>query len=313
MKRDENGVYVTLDELLKFAYSAKGFSFLPSQPVRSILSGRHSSKVRGRGMDFNEMKQYVQGDDTHNIDWKATRRTGKSYIRVYNEERDRNVWLVISQRNSMFFGSKMMMKSVAAAHLAAVSAFRVLESGDRVGAVIYNDEELKFFKASRSKQGLMQIFAELVRQNRLLKSSNIANNGEQLAEALKVISATAKHDDLIILIGDGRALDKNTTHYITLLNTHNDVIAALVYDPMEKMIPPSGSLFLSDGLEVTDVDSSSKNFQEAYVKNIEKRAENLINLSKKNTIPLLKIATDRPVLDQIQEQLGAAVSAKRKA
>ncbi len=213
-----NGVYVTLNELLKFGYVAKGFSFLPSQPVQSILSGRHGSKVRGRGMDFSEMKQYVQGDDTRAMDWKATRRTGKPYIRVYNEERDRNVWLVVSQRNSMFFGTKMMMKSVSAAHLTALSAFRVLDTGDRVGAVIYNDESLKFFKPQRSKQGAVHILSEVVKQNQKLHSTNTSNKIDQFNEALKIVSAAAKHDDLIILIGDGRAMDEKSIRYVTTLS-----------------------------------------------------------------------------------------------
>lgn len=310
--KDGNGVYVTLNELLKFGYVAKGFSFLPSQPVHSILSGRHGSKVRGRGMDFSEMKQYVQGDDTRSMDWKATRRTGKPYIRVFNEERDRNVWLVVSQRNSMFFGTKMMMKSVAAAHLTALSAFRVLDSGDRVGAVIYNDESLKFFKPQRSKQGAVHILSEVVKQNQKLHSTNTSNNNDQLNEALKIVSAAAKHDDLIILIGDGRAMDEESTRYVTTLNTHNDVLAALVYDPMEKALHPSSSLFLSDGNVSVDVDSSSQAFQKRFSKRQEERAEGLMHLSKKHTIPLFSISTDRPVLDQVQEQLGAAVSARRR-
>ncbi len=239
----DEGVYVTLDELMRFSYLAKGFSFLPSQPVHSILSGRHGSKVRGRGMDFSEMKQYVQGDDPRSMDWKATRRTGKAYIRVFNEERDRNVWLLISQRNSMFFGTKQRMKSVAAAHLSALASFKVLDSGDRVGAVVYNDEKMTFFKASRSKQGVMQMLSEVVKQNQALKASNTLNDNRQLNEALKIISAKAKHDDLIILIGDGTGVDEESTKYMTNLSIHNDVLATLIYDPMEKALPQASSLF----------------------------------------------------------------------
>ena len=309
---DKNGVYVTLNELLKFDHLAKGFSFLPSQPVHSILSGQHGSKVRGRGMDFSEMKQYVQGDDPRSMDWKATRRTGKPYIRVFNEERDRNVWLVVSQRNSMFFGTKMMMKSVAAAHLTALSAFRVIGSGDRVGAVVYNDDTLKFFKPQRSKQGVIHILSEVVKQNQQLHASNSDNTKDRLNEALKIVSVAAKHDDLIILIGDGRAMDEESTRYITTLSIHNDVIAALIYDPMEKVLPASGSLFLNDGKVSVDVDSNSPVFQKRFSKRMEERTERMIHLSKKHTIPLFTISTERPVLDQVQEQLGAAVSARRK-
>jgi len=305
------GVYVTLDELMKFSYLAKGFSFLPSQPVHSILSGRNASKMRGRGMDFSEMKQYVQGDDPRSMDWKATRRTGKPYIRVFNEERDRSVWLVVSQRNSMFFGSEMMMKSVSAAHLVALTAFKVLDSGDRVGAVIYNDEKLSFFKAGRAKQGVMQMLSELTVQNQALKASNSKNENTQLNEALKIITATAKHDDLIILIGDGMGGDKESAKYITTLASHNDVIATLIYDPMEKELTKSASLFFSDGKDAVDVNSNDKNFQKRFKEMLEERANTLTKLATQHAIPLLKISTHRAVLEQVLEQLGRAASNKR--
>lgn len=305
------GIYVTLDELMKFSYQAKGFSYLPSQPVHSILSGRNASKMRGRGMDFSEMKQYVSGDDPRSMDWKATRRTGKPYIRVFNEERDRSVWLVVSQRNSMFFGSAKMMKSVTASHLTALSAFKVLDSGDRVGAVVYNDEKFVFFKPSRAKQGVMQILAEVTKKNNALKATNSKNENTQLNEALKIITASAKHDDLIILIGDGMAVDETSAKYITALSAHNDVIATLIYDPLEKKLIESKSLFLSDGIEAIDVNSTNKGFQKRFTQRLKSREDTLMKLSKQHAIPLLKISTQRDVLEQVLEQLGRTASHNR--
>ncbi|MEA3491805.1 MAG: DUF58 domain-containing protein [Campylobacterota bacterium] len=310
--RDQEGIYITLDELVKFRYFAKGFSFLPTQPVHSILSGRQSSKMRGRGMDFAEMKQFVQGDDTRNIDWKATRRTGKTYIRVFDEERDRRVWILISQRNSMFFGTKERMKSVAAAHLMALASYRVLDSGDRVGAIVYNDTDMKFFKAQRSQQGLMQIFEELVRQNRALNKTQTQDENSQLNKALQHISAVAKHDDLILIIGDGRGADEQSIEYVTSLNMHNDVIFAHIYDPMEQSLPSGSSLFLSDGERALDVDISDSKFQSRFAAILQERKERLQNLSRKQALALLSISTAQPVLDQVMEQLGHALSTKRR-
>ncbi len=91
------GVYVQLDELVKLQYKASGFSFLPKQPIHSVLSGRHASKLRGRGLNFEELRNYLPGDDTRNIDWKVTARTGTPYVRVYTEEKDRSVWLLTNE------------------------------------------------------------------------------------------------------------------------------------------------------------------------------------------------------------------------
>ena len=304
MKREDEGIYVTLSELLKFGYMPKNFNIRPNAAVLSKLSGRHLSGVRGRGMDFSEMKQYVQGDDTRNMDWKATRRTGKPYIRVYNEERDRNVWLVISQMNSMFFGSTERMKSVSAAHTAALMGFKALEMGDRVGAVVYNNQDVKFFKATSSKNNIVQIMTEIERQNHLLNAENSDNTKGNLAKSLKILTSLAKHDDLVVLIGDGRALDEETAKHITRINVHNDVVGVLVYDPMEEELLKSNSLFLTDGIDTVDVDSTNKQFIERYAERLSGRKESFKKLSRKNALPVLSISTQYPVLDQLYEQLS---------
>jgi uncharacterized protein (DUF58 family) len=282
----------------------KNFNIRPNAAVLSKLSGRHQSGMRGRGMDFSEMKQYVQGDDTRNMDWKATRRTGKPYVRIYNEERDRNVWLVISQMNSMFFGSKERMKSVSAAHTAALFAFKALETGDRVGAVVYNNEEVKFFKASSSKNNVVNIMTEIERQNHLLKADNTNNTKGNLSKSLKILSSLAKHDDLVVLIGDARAMDEESARHITRINAHNDVIGVIVFDPMEEEIVPSSSLFLTDGTETVDLDSTDKQFIQKYKARLAKRNEEFVHLSRKNALPVLSVSTERPVLDQLYEQLS---------
>ena len=282
----------------------KNFSIRPNAAIMSKLSGRHQSGMRGRGMDFSEMKQYVQGDDARNMDWKATRRTGKPYIRVYNEERDRNVWLVISQMNSMFFGSTERMKSVSAAHTAALFAFKALETGDRVGAVVYNNDEVKFFKASSSKNNVVQIMTAIERQNNLLKASNDNNLKMNLGEALKTLSALAKHDDLVVLIGDGRAMDEESAKQITRINAHNDVIAVLISDPMEEEIVKSSSLFFTDGVDTVDVDSSTHSFREKYKARRDVMRDKMGQLSRKNALPVVVISTESPVLDQLYAQLN---------
>ena len=99
------GVYADFDELMRLRFKSSGFSFLPRQPVHSVLSGRHASRLRGRGLNFEELRNYLPGDDTRNIDWKVTARTREPFVRVYTEEKDRTVWLLIDQRLPMFFKS----------------------------------------------------------------------------------------------------------------------------------------------------------------------------------------------------------------
>src|SRR5215471_17651879 len=133
------GVYIDLDDLIALEYRDREVSFLPRQPVHSLLSGRFASRMRGRGLNFEEIRDYRPGDDVRSIDWKVTARLQKPHVRVFNEERDRQSLLVVDQRLSMFFGSKLAMKSVTAAQAAALAAWRILNVGDRVGAIVFDD------------------------------------------------------------------------------------------------------------------------------------------------------------------------------
>src|SRR5277367_1264376 len=121
------GAYAELDSLVALQYKARDFTLRHSQPVRSVLFGRRASHVRGRGLDFEELRTYVFGDDVRSIDWHVTARMQKPYLRVYSEERDRPTMLLVDQRINMFFGSRVSMKSVVAAEVGALAAWRALQ------------------------------------------------------------------------------------------------------------------------------------------------------------------------------------------
>ncbi len=308
----DKGVYVTIEELMLIGKEAKGFSFLPSQNINSILAGPHASKLRGRGMDFEGLRNYVQGDSARNIDWKATQRTGKPYVRTYNEEKGRSVWLIVSQRISMFFGSTYRFKSVSAAHTAALALFRALDQGDRVAAVVYNDSEYKVFKPHKSDTHTTMILQEIVKQNRALNAEITNDNPHQLNKALEAVSALTKHDDLIVLIGDGSGIDAKSTQMISDISAHNDVIAIQINDPMEHEIKPSGFLLFSDTQDYLDINTSSQMFSSRYERVYQQNIQHLSEASNKRAIPIIKISTDEEALKQIQLQLGHAKSMQQQ-
>ena len=125
--------------MIRLQWAARGFNLLPRQPLHSALAGRHATRIRGRGLDFDELRAYQPGDDVRSIDWKVTARTRKPHTRVYTDERERRVLLVVDQRLAMFFGTRVQMKSVTAAELAALLAWHVVDAGDRVGAVVFDE------------------------------------------------------------------------------------------------------------------------------------------------------------------------------
>ena len=178
-------VRVTLDDLVRLKGRAKGFSFLPRQPVHSVLAGRHGSRLRGRGLDFEELRHYQYGDDPRSMDWLATARLGAPYVRVFTEERDREVLLLVDQRLTMFFGSRRAMKSVAAAEVAALAAWRVTALGDRIGALVFSDDDILEFLPGARSPAVMRILKGIVTLRGFCASSS-AKGGRGLAGLMRL-------------------------------------------------------------------------------------------------------------------------------
>jgi uncharacterized protein (DUF58 family) len=298
-------VYTELDDLMRLRFKASGFSFLPRQPIHSILSGRHASRLRGRGLNFEELRNYLPGDDTRNIDWRVTARTREPYVRVYTEEKDRTVWLLVDQRISMFFGSRWKMKSVVAAEAAAVAAWRVLSQGDRVGAIVFDDTDLQVIPPHRSEERVAQILKKIVEKNHALNAKTEIKPGpEMLNRALKRVASVARHDCLICLVGDGTGIDEDTRKYVTRLTEHNDVLSVFIYDPLEQSMPAAGRLVFSDGLSQVEFNTTDKALRAAYSSDFEQRVAKMKATSRRNAIPLLPVHTAAPVLEQVREDLG---------
>lgn len=312
IKQRASGVYVQLDDLVRLQHKASGFSFLPRQPVHSILSGRHTSKLRGRGLNFEELRDYLPGDDTRNIDWKVTARTGTPYVRVYTEEKDRSVWLLVDQRVHMFFGSQQRMKSVVAAEVAAISAWRVLSVGDRVGALVFNDTDVAVIPPHRSRERVMQILKQVTEKNHALNAASaLKARPEKLNEVLKQVGILAGHDCLVCLITDADGINSETRKHITRLSEHNDVIATFIFDPLEKQMPAAGRLRFTDGDTQLEADTTDKNLRKTFQNEFEQKLERMQSSSRRYSMPVLAMDTINPVEDQLRDAFGHHMGTKR--
>ena len=304
--------FVSLDELLRLKHRAKGFSFLPRQPVHSLLIGRHASRLRGRGLNFEELRHYFEGDDTRSIDWRATARLGSPHVRVYSEERDRPVLLLVDQRSSMFFGSRHCMKSVAAAEAAALAAWRVTSLGDRIGAVVFGDERIVEIKPQGRDAGAIRVLSEVVRQNRLLGAPGDGAPG-QLDEALRRAARSATHDWLVCLISDAAGAGEDTARLVTRLCAHNDVLSIYVHDPLEHDLPDVGQAVFASGAGQIEVDSSARDLRRRFAAEHAAWRAGLADLSRRREIPVLPIATDRDVATQLRELIGKRLDRRAAA
>lgn len=297
--------FASLDDLLRLKHRASGFSFLPRQPVHSLLAGRHASRLRGRGLNFEELRHYFEGDDTRTIDWRATARLGSPHVRVYSEERDRPVILLVDQRSTMFFGSRRAMKSVAAAEAAALAAWRVTSLGDRVGAVVFNDEEVVTVKPRARDQGAVRVLGEVARQNATLERMSRSDRSPgRLNEALAAAARLVSHDGLVCVISDLAGEDEETRRLVTRLCAHNDVLAVFIQDRMEEELPDIGRATFSSGQAQIEVEASGATLRRRFHdERVEWRAR-LAELSRSRAIPVLPISPDRDVAEQMRELIG---------
>ena len=303
---DQSLIYTQLNELRRLQYKTRGFSFMPKQPANSLLSGKHVSKLRGRGLNFEELRHYRPGDDIRSMDWKVTQRTGKPHVKVYTEEKERNVYLVIDQRMTMFFGSKHKMKSVIAAELAALMAWRVIETGDRVGALIYNDNDIKVIPAKRGGNHVVNILSDIVKKNHQLNlsNSNNTNDSKSFNLVLEKLRIIAGHNALVILIGDGHGWNEQSTSHIKQIRQHGEIIACHVFDPLELDLPEMTQMVVSDGINQIQFSSEDKEMQKKYHAEIARQLKTYDDTAKKYRIPLLSINTVSPVDQQVRKAFG---------
>jgi uncharacterized protein (DUF58 family) len=271
------------------------------------LSGRRRSRLRGRGLDFEELRNYRPGDDIRTMDWRVTNRTGRPHVRVYTEERDRPVILVVDQRLCMFFGSRAKMKSVVAAELAALSAWRVLGQGDRVGAILFNDTRIEQFRPARSRRRLLHCLGRLSDMNTELRADQAAPPApNQLPEALAIAERMSGHDYLLCIISDFAGWDERCLASVKRMAQHNDLVAGLVYDPLEQDISAASSLVVSDGQYQLQLDPERQELGKRYEASFRSGVENLSRELRKHGMPVLPVDTVNPVFEQLRRQLGGA-------
>jgi uncharacterized protein (DUF58 family) len=301
------GVYANLDDLIRIQFKAKDFSFLPRQPVTSILSGRYASRLRGRGLNFEELRRYLPGDDIRTIDWKVTARTRSPHVRIYTEEKDRPVILVVDQRQNMFFGTRNKLKSVTAAELAALGAWRAFGVGDRVGAVVFGDTDHVDIRPQRSQATIMSLLGSVLKMNHELHAdSQVTPNPDMLNQALASARKLVTHDALVIIISDFFGVDEQTERLSAQLAEHNDVLALLVHDPI-RLQPATRSLAVSDGSLQMSIDFSDRQVREKIAVDFGQEQEQIKRFLTNLAAPTLLISNEGDVVDQIRRLLGVPV------
>ncbi|RVM46291.1 DUF58 domain-containing protein [Sinorhizobium meliloti] len=310
---DTDGAYVSVDNLVALESIASDLTFLRKAPVRRFLAGRHESRMRGRGLSFEELRTYMPGDDIRTIDWRVTARTGQPFVRVYNEEKDRPALILVDQRTNMFFGSRRSMKSVAAAEVAALCAWRVMALGDRVGGVVFNDLEQEAIRPHRSRGAVIR-FAETIsiQNNALSAGSDIERSPGQLNAVLGKVAALARHDHLIIVVSDFDGHGPATRDLLLRMSVANDVIAVLVYDPFLLDLPRQGEMVVSGGALQAELQFGRSNVREAVDSFARNRGRELLSWQEEMGLPMLPVSAAEEVAPQLRTLLGQLAWRQRR-
>jgi uncharacterized protein (DUF58 family) len=305
-------IHVSLAHLRGLEEAARGLSFLPRQPAASVLNGRHASRLRGRGLNFEEMRDYLPGDDIRSIDWKATARTGSPHVRVFTEERDRPALLVVDQRMSMFFGSRLNMKSVTAAEAASIAAFRILGVGDRVGGIVFSDHDLREITPRRSRRSVYALLESIAEMNASLHADRSVQPTEgALNDILKRAACIAHHDHLVIVFSDFDGINDVTQRHLSGIAAHNDVILMLVHDPIALDMQVGARIVVGDSRKQAQLDLQSGPMHDAVGDYTRDRLKRIHEWQHGINLSVLPLSAGEETLPQIRSLMGQ-VAGRRK-
>ncbi len=291
-------IYTSLPALLALREPGHHLRLSPSYRPAGILSGNHASRLRGSGLNFEELRQYQPGDNIRQIDPRTTARLGKPYVRVYSEETDRPVHIVVDQRLAMFFGSVEKTKSVVAAELAALLAWAALGSGDRVGGVVAGVNGIKQLPPRRSANNVAQFLEAIVTANHQLNLTTNADPSPSLFTQVKPLLASLNNQSVVILITDIDGLGETDIGELEVLQQKANILLFLVQDPLEADLIKAHGLSVSQGKELINIQATEEN-QQKYTDLYQQKVQRLNKAMAGSPLPLGLINTKEPVLSQL--------------
>ena len=277
---------------------------LISNSVKAQMVGGHLSAFRGRGMEYHESRPYQPGDDIRAIDWRVTARSGLTHTKIYREERERPVLLWLDLSRSMFFGTRNCFKSVLASKLAALLAWSSVQHGDRLGYLVFSEQQHIEFRPTRGKHSALQFIQQLVAHRAWDMVDDSEREPKAGLKALTRLRQVTRPGSLVILFSDFRFLDADCRGQLVELSRHNDVVMIHTHDPFERILPPPGYYRVTDGSSSIDINTASNELRERYRERYDQHQQALERLCNELGLYLIDIATDDDMLTELKTGLG---------
>ena len=255
--------------------------------VNDFFGGDYHSNFKGRGMTFSEVREYVPGDDVRSIDWNVTARTGKPHIKIFEEERELSVLILIDVSSSGVFGSKKDLKINLGIEIAAMLSFSAIKNNDKVGLALFSDKVEKYIPPKKGKRHVLRIITDIMNHD-----FDNTNKRTSIKNAIDFANKISKRKSVIFLISD--FIDDNFWNELKFLNFKHDLVGLQIYDSYEKNFPNIGLINIHDSEtgKSTWIDTTSKKNREKFEKNSNEKLNNFSKKCKNIGFDLLQISTD---------------------
>ena len=282
-----------LDELLELRHTARTLGVAAHHLVNSTFSGLYSSVFRGSGLDFEEVREYSPGDDIRNMDWLVTARTGSPHLKVFREERQRNVILCVDTGPHMSFGTRGTFKSIQAARVSALIGWAASKQHDRVGGVLFGNpvSGMQYFRPTPGRRGLWRLLNALTQP----AERGMSEEGGLLA-ALKHMNSGSGTGSLIFVIATVNQVHKELERTLGSLQQRHDVVLLPVDDPADRELPSMGKVIFSDSAgQLLEVDTDSFEGRKVFRDQWDRSREELQKMAYRLGIGMIPVNTQDDV------------------
>ncbi|NIL95169.1 MAG: DUF58 domain-containing protein [Woeseiaceae bacterium] len=274
--------------------------------VNSLQTGAYVSHFRGRGMEFDESRPYQPGDDPRSIDWRVTARSTTAYTKLFREERERPVLIVVDLRANMHFATRGCFKSVNASRAAALLSWAAHHRGDRLGGLIFGDTTHRELKPRLGRQAALRFLHELA-EHPDWDTRHVAgddNDEGPLRQAMSSLRRVARPGSLVVVLSDFLGFSRASQSYLSSVARHNDVLSVFLNDPLERRLPPPGRYRLVAEEDELAIDTYAKAARDEYREAFQKRAVELEQFCQRYGAHLLPLSTEDDPVTALQTALG---------
>lgn len=295
-----DGVVASLAELIDLRRYAQSRE-IPSQ-ANALRSGMHLSSLRGRGMDFSEVRNYQAGDEIRHMEWRVTARTGRPHVKIYHEERERPVVILLDFNPSMMFGTRHAFKSVIAARLASLLAWTVIKQGDRVGGFLFSATKHSEFTPRGREAGVLSLLASISHYTHQSQEQR-EEKPRALSDALIRVRRVIRPGSILVLISDFYSMDSDCEQHLRRLRGHNDLVAYHVCDPIELAVPQPEQYAISDGQHSLLLDTGLKTVHDAYELYCQQRIARLKEQLKRLQTPYVQVTAQSDLPEIVRRSI----------